>query len=97
METEYLTGPALCAQGIFPTNIKLASKTCPWVKLALKSGCRKLLRHWNSKENVSFKEWSDEMARVASYEQLNHKINSSLHIFRKIWGTYLNMLAITDQ
>lgn len=52
-----------------------------------------MLRHWESKEKVGFQEWRDELAKMASFEQLIYKINNSLNVFRNIWGPYLEVIG----
>lgn len=56
LKTEFREGPALC---ILPRKSGLSSQMCSWVKLALVTGSRVILRHWKSKEKISFKEWRD--------------------------------------
>ena len=91
METNFTVNPALCVLGIIDVN--LSSQKRAWVKLALITGCRIILRHWKSKERINIKEWRDEMSRVASYEQLIHKITNSLHKFQKVWGPYIRSIG----
>lgn len=79
--------------GIVPTEAKLSTRACTWVKVALITGSRIALRHWKSKEKVGFKEWRDEPAKIASFEQLIYKINNSLNVFRNIWGPYLEVMG----
>ena len=91
METNFTMNPALCVLGIL--NVPLSSQKNAWVTLALITGCRIVLRHWKSKERITIKEWKDEIARVASFEQLIHKINNSLHVFQKVWGPYIRSIG----
>ena len=91
METNFTMNPALCVLGIL--NVPLSSQKNAWVTLALITGCRIVLRHWKSKERITIKEWKDEIARVASFEQLIHKINNSLHVFQKVWDPYIRYIG----
>ena len=91
METNFTVNPALCVLGIM--NVKLPSQKRAWVKLAIITGCRIVLRHWKSRQRINIKEWRDEIAKVASFEQLIHKINNSLHNFQKVWGPYIRSMG----
>uniref|UniRef100_A0A668AAB0 Reverse transcriptase zinc-binding domain-containing protein n=1 Tax=Myripristis murdjan TaxID=586833 RepID=A0A668AAB0_9TELE len=85
--------PALCILGILQRKIGLSQQLRLWVKLALATGNRVILRHWKSTEKISFKEWRDELTKIASFEQLIYKINNRLDIFMKVWSPFLEMIG----
>ena len=93
LKVEFREGPALCILGILPRKSGLSTQRCIWVKLALATANRVVLRHWKSKEKISLKEWRDELTKIASFEQLIYKINNNLDLFLKVWAPYLEMIG----
>ncbi len=93
LKVELRENPALCILGILQRKTGLSQQLCLWVKLALATGNRVILRHWKSKEKISFKEWRDELTKIASFEQLIYKINNKLDIFVKVWSPFLEMIG----
>lgn len=66
------------------------------MKLALLTGSRIVQWHWKSREKVSFKDCRDELARTAS-DQIIHRVNNSLNVFRKAWGLDLDTITGEDR
>ena len=62
LKVEFREGPALCILGILQRKSGLSTQIRTWVKLALVTENRVVLRHWKSEEKEGiFKEWRDEL------------------------------------
>lgn len=49
----------------------------------------------NSTEKISFKEWRDELTKIASFENIIiYRINNNLDSILKIWTPYLEMIGM---
>lgn len=92
LRTEIIPSPALCILGLIPEGVELSSQQILWCRLALTTGCRIVLRHWKSKNEVPFNEWVGEMTKVASYEVLIARQNNREEEYRKIWDPYMMSL-----
>lgn len=51
------------------------------------------LKNCKSKDKITFKEWTDELTKMASFEQLIYKVNNTFNLFVKAWYPYLEMIG----
>lgn len=85
---------ALCILGLVPDciNLNLNVRQGQWVRLAAVTGCRIILRHWKSSDFCCFKEWSEQMTKMALYEQITYRVKGREDIFNQVWGPFLQYI-----
>ena len=81
--------PALCILGLVPDNNTLTGRQKIWIRLATITGRRITLRHWKSSTRCCFKEWTEQMTRMASYERVTYRVMGREDIFNQVWGPFL--------
>uniref|UniRef100_A0A3P9CYM2 Reverse transcriptase domain-containing protein n=1 Tax=Maylandia zebra TaxID=106582 RepID=A0A3P9CYM2_9CICH len=84
--------PAICVLGLLPDDNILSKKQRLWMRLAFITGCRVILRHWKSSSPCSFKEWTEQMSRMASYERVMYRMKGREDIFEQVWGPFLRYI-----
>uniref|UniRef100_A0A3P9DFP2 Reverse transcriptase domain-containing protein n=1 Tax=Maylandia zebra TaxID=106582 RepID=A0A3P9DFP2_9CICH len=80
--------PAICVLGLLPDGNILSKKQRLWMRLAFITGCRVILRHWKSSSPCSFKEWTEQMSRMASYERVMYRMKGREDIFEQVWEIF---------
>ncbi len=73
-------------------NEKIKEKKAQWLKVALTTAKRVILRHWAGKNNPTYSEWLNALTETASYEQLIYKINGRMDIYTEIWEPFLTQI-----
>ena len=81
--------PALCILGLLPENNTLTGRQRLWIRLAATTGCRIILKHWKSSTPSCFKEWTEQMTRMATYEWVTYRVMGREDIFDQVWGSIL--------
>lgn len=84
--------PTLCILNKLHTTIKIRSQKLNWLKVAITTAKRVILRHWKSQESPSYEEWFLTLTETASFERLIYKINGKLQIFNEIWDPFLSQM-----
>lgn len=84
--------PTLCILNKLDTTIKITSQKLRWLKVALTTAKRVILRHWKSQEIPSYEEWFLTLAETASFERLIYKINEKLQLFNETWDSFLKQI-----
>ena len=64
--------------------LELMKKKAQWLKIAITTAKRVILRHWTGKDIPSYSEWLNALTETASYEQLIYKINGWKDKFAEI-------------
>ena len=80
---------ALCILGLLPDNNTLTSRQRLWIRLATTTGCRIILGHWKSSTLCCFREWTEQMTRMATYERVTYRVMGREDIFNQVWGSFL--------
>lgn len=84
--------PALCLLNSIKGNERMNVKKAQWLKIALTTAKRVILRHWAGKNNPTYYEWINARTETASYEQLIYKINGKTDIYTEIWEPFLTQI-----
>uniref|UniRef100_A0A3Q1FEA2 Reverse transcriptase zinc-binding domain-containing protein n=1 Tax=Acanthochromis polyacanthus TaxID=80966 RepID=A0A3Q1FEA2_9TELE len=61
LEIDVYQSPALCILGLMTDEMGMSYQQTIWCEMALTIGCRIVLRHWKSKNVITFNEWLEEM------------------------------------
>lgn len=67
-------------------------KKAQWLKVALTTSKRVILRHWAGKNSLTYSERLNALTETASYEQLIYKINGTIDINTEIWEPFLTQI-----
>ncbi len=69
--------PSLCLLNVTKDIKGVGVKHLKWLKVAITTAKRVILRHWKDSEPPTYQEWLNTLAETASYECLIYKINTS--------------------
>lgn len=84
--------PALCLLNSLKGNVRIDRKKAQWLKVALTTAKRVILRHWTGRTRPTYCEWFTALSETASYEQLIYKINGKMDIYSEIWDPFLKQI-----
>lgn len=87
--------PTLCLLNYLDHNTKLDTKRTHWLKIALTTAKRVLLRHWKGQNFPTYTEWYTALSETASYERLIYKINGQLEEYESVWEPFLTQIGKT--
>lgn len=79
--------PALCLLNSLDRDVTIEQKKALWLKAALTTSKRVILRHWRGKNNTTYTEWYAALSETALYERMIHKINGQLGMYEDIFDT----------
>ena len=87
--TSITINPSLCLLNITKYIKDFSVKHLKWLKVAITTAKRVILRHWQDSEPPIYQKWFNTLAETASYERLIYKINNNLDTFSEIWELFL--------
>ena len=84
--------PALCLLNSLKGHERIGLKKAQWLKVAITTAKRVILRHWAGGNNPTFSEWFTALSETASYERLIYKINGKIDIYTEVWESFLSQV-----
>uniref|UniRef100_H2ZY53 Reverse transcriptase zinc-binding domain-containing protein n=1 Tax=Latimeria chalumnae TaxID=7897 RepID=H2ZY53_LATCH len=77
--------PLACVLGVGVRDPKLSKWKAVFLKQALTTAKRIILRHWRQSEAPAYREWFLVMAETAAHERVILKLKNKLDLFEKVW------------
>ncbi len=90
--TSVVLTPALCLLNSLKGNEGIRGKKAHWLRVALITAKRVVLKHWTGANNPTFFEWLAALSENASYEHLIYKINGRIDTYREVWDPLLTQI-----
>ena len=84
--------PATCLLSSLKGHERIGLKKAQWLKVAITTAKRVILRHWAGGNNPTFSEWFTALSETASYERLIYKINGKIDIYTEVWESFLSQV-----
>ena len=92
LDTNLQLTPTLCILNKLNPAKGISSEKVSWIKIALTTAKRLILKYWKSNEPPTFMEWFITLSETASFERLIYKINGKNIFFNKIWEVFLKKI-----
>uniref|UniRef100_H3AJN3 Reverse transcriptase zinc-binding domain-containing protein n=1 Tax=Latimeria chalumnae TaxID=7897 RepID=H3AJN3_LATCH len=89
VKIDAVDNPLACVLGVGIRGTKLPKGEIRFVKMALVTAKRVILRHWRQVDSPTFQEWFLAMAETASHERVILKVRNKLDLFDKVWSGFL--------
>ena len=84
--------PAVCLLNSLKGHERIGLKKAQWLKVAITTAKRVILRHWAGGNNPTFSEWFTALSETASYERLIYQINGKIDIYTEVWESFLSQV-----
>lgn len=85
--------PALCLLNCLEGNDNIGRLQAQWLKVAITTAKRVILRHWLGQNIPTYSEWLTALSETASYERLIYKINGKLKVYLEVWSPFFNQVG----